>query len=84
MLNGLAGRPFLRKLIRFYGDSLGGFVPSYLELLAAGGSKWPEELAAIVGCDLADPGFWSAGLDIVDAQIARAEAAAVDAGRVEA
>ena len=58
------------------------FVPSYLELLAAGGSRWPEELAAIVGCDLADPGFWSAGLDIVDAQIARAEVAAADAGRI--
>lgn len=59
-----------------------GFVPSYLELLTAGGSRWPEEIAAIVGCDLADPGFWSAGLDIVDAQLGRAEAAAAAAGRV--
>jgi len=58
------------------------FVPSYLELLGAGGSQWPEELGAIVGCDLADPAFWSAGLDIVDTQIARAEAAAEAAGRV--
>ena len=48
----------------------------------AGGSQWPEELASIVGCDLTDPAFWSAGLDIVDAQIARAEAAAEAAGRV--
>ena len=52
------------------------FVPSYLELLSAGGSQWPEELASIVGCDLTDLGFWSAGLDIVDAQITRAEQAA--------
>ena len=58
------------------------FVPSYLELLGAGGSRWPEELASIVGCDLTDPAFWSAGLDIVDTQIARAEAAAEAAGRV--
>ena len=57
------------------------FVPSYLELLAAGGSRWPEELARIVDCELTDPGFWAAGLDIVDAQIARAEAAAEAAGR---
>src|SRR5207245_4110775 len=33
-------------------------VPRYLELLAAGGSKSPEELAQIVGIDLADPGVW--------------------------
>ena len=58
------------------------FVPSYLELLGAGGSRWPEELASIVGCDLTDPAFWSAGLEIVDAQIARAEAAAEAAGRI--
>ena len=38
------------------------FVPKYLELLAAGGSRSPEELAAIVGLDLTDPGFWRAGL----------------------
>ena len=53
-----------------------------LDLLRAGGSRWPEELAGIVGCDLTDPAFWSSGLDIVDAQIARAESAAADAGRV--
>jgi oligoendopeptidase F len=58
------------------------FVPSYLELLGAGGSRWPEELGSIVGCDLADPAFWSAGLDIVETQIGRAEAAAEAAGRV--
>jgi oligoendopeptidase F len=58
------------------------FVPSYLELLRAGGSMWPEELARIVECDLTDPGFWSAGLDIVDAQVSRAEIAAEAAGRV--
>jgi oligoendopeptidase F len=58
------------------------FVPAYLELLATGGSRWPEEIATIVGCDLTDPGFWSAGLDIVDAQITRAETAAEAAGRI--
>ena len=65
-----------------YEDRGADFVPSYLELLAAGGSLWPDELARIVGCDLHDPAFWSSGLDIVEAQISRAEAAAVDAGRV--
>ena len=58
------------------------FVPQYLELLAAGGSRWPEELARIVDCDLADPTFWNAGLDIVDAQVTAAEEAARTAGRI--
>jgi oligoendopeptidase F len=57
------------------------FVPSYLELLSAGGSRSPEELGAIVGVDLADPGFWDRGLDLVERQLDAAEAAARDAGR---
>jgi oligoendopeptidase F len=57
-------------------------VPRYLELLAAGGSKSPEELAAIVGIDLADPGFWEAGLDLVERQLGEAEQAAEASGRL--
>ena len=58
------------------------FVPQYLELLSAGGSRWPEDLARIVDCDLTDPSFWHAGLDIVEAKVTAAEEAAKDAGRV--
>jgi oligoendopeptidase F len=49
------------------------FVPRYLELLAAGGSRSPEELGAIIGIDLADPGFWDAGLALVERQLTEAE-----------
>jgi oligoendopeptidase F len=58
------------------------FVPRYIELLAAGGSRSPEELGRIVDVDLADPGFWDAGLDLVERQLQAAEEAARDAGRV--
>jgi oligoendopeptidase F len=58
------------------------FVPAYLELLSAGGSRSPEELGRIVGIDLADPGFWDLGLDLVERQLEAAEAAARDTGRV--
>jgi oligoendopeptidase F len=58
------------------------FVPSYLELLSAGGSRSPEALGEIVGVDLSDPGFWDRGLDLVERQIDAAEAAAKDAGRL--
>jgi len=49
------------------------FVPHYLELLAAGGSLSPEGLGEMVGIDLADPGFWDAGLALVEEQLTQAE-----------
>ena len=52
------------------------FVPAYLELLAAGGSRSPEELGAMVGCDLAHPEFWDGGLSIIEEQLRAAEHAA--------
>jgi oligoendopeptidase F len=52
------------------------FVPRYIELLSAGGSRSPEELAAIAGLDLTDPGFWARGLELVRGQLGAAEDAA--------
>jgi oligoendopeptidase F len=56
------------------------FVPRYIELLSAGGSRSPEELAAIAGLDLTDPEFWSKGLQHVRDQLGRAEEAAAAVG----
>jgi oligoendopeptidase F len=58
------------------------FVERYLELLRAGGSRSPEELGRIVGVDLGDPGFWDSGLDLLEARLRDAEAAAEASGRV--
>ncbi len=58
------------------------FVPAYLELLRAGGSREPAELGRIVDCDLEDPGFWDAGLDIIARQLDDAVDAARAAGRI--
>ena len=52
------------------------FVPRYLELLAAGGSRSPEGLAELAGLDLTDPGFWADGLALVEEQLRAAEEAA--------
>jgi oligoendopeptidase F len=57
-----------------------GFVPQYLEMLSAGGSRSPEDLARMVGCDLADPAFWEGGLAVIERDIAAAEQAATAAG----
>ena len=58
------------------------FVPAYLDLLRAGGSDTPENLARIVDCDLTDPNFWRNGLKIVEGQLTAAEEAARAAGRL--
>ncbi len=65
-----------------YEETGDAFVPAYLDLLRAGGSRSPEDLGRIVGCDLADPAFWEKGLAIVERQLADAEQAAADAGRL--
>ncbi len=52
------------------------FVARYIEMLSAGGSRSPEELAAIAGLDLTDPEFWNDGLKLVRDQLDAAEEAA--------
>lgn len=58
------------------------FVPAYIDLLSAGGSMPPEELGKIVGVDLADPGFWDAGIDIIERHLNATLDAAAAAGRL--
>jgi len=70
------------SVYRRYEEEGDAFVPSYLELLKAGGSMPPEELGKIVGVDLTDPGFWSSGLDLIERQLDAAEQAAAEAGRL--
>ncbi len=76
------GQLLALSVYRAYEERGDEFVPKYLELLAAGGSRSPEELGGIVGLDLADPGFWSGGLAIVAEQLEAAEAAARESGRL--
>src|SRR4051794_36159910 len=62
-----------------YLDEGEAFVPRYLDMLKAGGSKSPEELGEVVGIDLADPRFWDNGIQLVRDQLEKAEAAAAEA-----
>jgi oligoendopeptidase F len=55
------------------GDAL---VEPIFDLLRAGGSAPPGELAQRVGFDIEDPGFWSAGLEAVSVLVDEAEALA--------
>ena len=45
------------------------FVPSYINILAAGGSKKPEKLLSEYGFDIRSPKFWQEGFDYVSEQV---------------
>jgi oligoendopeptidase F len=52
------------------------FAGDYLAMLAAGGSRSPQDLVAMIGLDVTDQGFWSSGLKMLDEMLDRAEALA--------
>jgi oligoendopeptidase F len=71
---------FALSIFRKYeleGDSM---VEPYLDLLRAGGSKPPQELAEMVGLDLTDPKIWEAGIDALASELDEAEALATELG----
>jgi oligoendopeptidase F len=70
------GQLLALSVYRLYTERGDEIVPAYLEMLTAGGSRSPEDLARIVGVDLADPGFWDSGLDLVEEQLNAAVEAA--------
>jgi len=45
------------------------FVPAYMSILAAGGSKKPEKLLAEYGFDIRSSKFWQEGFDYVNEQV---------------
>ena len=45
------------------------FVPSYIEILAAGGSEKPEDLLSKYGIDIMSKKFWQDGFDYVKDQV---------------
>jgi oligoendopeptidase F len=45
------------------------FVPSYISILAAGGSKKPEKLLLEYGFDITSPKFWQEGFDYIKKQV---------------
>ena len=50
-----------------------GFVDAYLDFLSYGGSMAPADAVRRVGMDITDPGFWDAGLDILDGMVSQVE-----------
>jgi oligoendopeptidase F len=74
------GYLFALSIFRKYELEGDAMVEPYFELLSAGGSKTPEELARIVGLDLADPSIWASGIDAMAEELDAAEALAAEMG----
>jgi oligoendopeptidase F len=55
------------------------FPTRYIDMLCAGGSDWPTALVKPLGVDLADPGFWSQGISLLEAMVTEAEHRAEEA-----
>jgi len=60
------GELLVLALYGLYKKEGSSFVPQYLELLSAGGSKTPYELLEPFGVNPDDPEFWHNGLKIID------------------
>jgi oligoendopeptidase F len=71
---------FALAIFRRYEQEGEAMVEPYLDVLRAGGSKSPEELAQIVGLDLTDPRIWESGIDALAAELDEAEALAGEIG----
>ena len=67
------GELLVLALYGLYKQEGASFVPKYLDLLAAGGSRSPYELVQPFGVDLDNPEFWSNGLRIIDDMLAITE-----------
>jgi len=74
------GYLFSLAIYRRYLDEGESLVEPYLDLLRAGGSAPPAELASRLGFDIGDPGFWAAGLDAIGVLVDEAERLAAELG----
>ncbi len=67
------GELLVLALYARYQESATSFPPAYRDLLAGGGSNWPEELVRPLGVDLKDPSFWDKGLGMIEEFVEQAE-----------
>ncbi len=59
------GNLLVLALYRMYKESGSAFIPKYLELLAAGGSRSPSSILSDVGVDIRSEPFWQSGFDTI-------------------
>ena len=64
------GNLLVLALYHRYKQHGAAFVPKYLDLLAAGGSKSPEAILSEMGVDMRSEAFWQSGFDTIAGMVA--------------
>ena len=68
------GNLLVLALYHTYKQQGAAFVPKYLHLLAAGGSRSPEAILREVGVDMRSESFWQSGFDTIKLMVQELEA----------
>lgn len=63
------GNLLVLSLFNMYKKEGKSFIPKYLNLLSAGGSKKPETLLSEIGFDISNKRFWQQGFDLLSEKI---------------
>jgi len=63
------GNLLVLSLFHMYKKEGKSFIPKYLNLLSAGGSKKPETLLTEIGLDISNKIFWQQGFDLLSEKI---------------
>lgn len=67
------GNLLVLALYRMYREQGEAFVPKYLDLLATGGSRSPQEILSQVGVDMKSDVFWQSGFDQIGEMVDQLE-----------
>ncbi len=68
------GQLLVLSLYQRYQEEGEAFIPRYLELLAAGGSKPPMQILQEAGVDVTQAAFWQGGFDLIRRWVEQLEA----------
>jgi oligoendopeptidase F len=67
------GNLLVLALYRMYQEQGAEFVPQYLNLLAAGGSRPPQEILEGVNVDMTSESFWQSGFEAISGMVTQLE-----------
>jgi oligoendopeptidase F len=68
------GQLLVLSLYQRYRQEGAAFIPTYLRILAHGGSQSPAAILGEAGIDMASPAFWQGGFDVIGDMIDELEA----------